>query len=130
MSASSGKKRWSMSANSGRQSVCLRIHSIIRSTAYFCSSGVNSLPGRMPCHLNRHWRQQVAVACWAMNTGWPRIGRRWRFPPAPAAYRQNLRHAGGRCRALFAGHRKCPPSTAGSGCGKANGPDGKKYLLS
>ena len=74
MSASSGKKRWSMSANSGRQSVCLRIHSIIRSTAYFCSSGVNSLPGRMPCHLNRHWRQQVAVACWAMNTGWPRIG--------------------------------------------------------
>ncbi len=28
----------------------------------------------MPCHLARHERQQVAVACCAMNTGWPRIG--------------------------------------------------------
>src|SRR3546814_9310905 len=28
----------------------------------------------MPCHLARQLRQHVAVACWAIKTGWPRIG--------------------------------------------------------
>ena len=40
-------------------------------TTYCCSLAVSSLPLGMPCHFSRQPRQQVAVACWARNTGWP-----------------------------------------------------------
>ncbi len=38
------------------------------------SASVTARPTGIPCHLARHIRQQVAVACWAVNTGCPRIG--------------------------------------------------------
>ncbi len=50
------------------------IHSIIIETRYSCSEAVNSRPFGKWCHFSMQPRQQQAVACWAIKTGWPRIG--------------------------------------------------------
>ena len=50
------------------------IHVMMTSTRYSCCTLLNSLPGRILCHLYMHPLQHVAVACCAMNTGCPRIG--------------------------------------------------------
>ena len=54
--------------------ICRSIHAISTATAYCCSAIVNCLPAGIWCHLLKQPRQQQPVACWAMNTGWPRMG--------------------------------------------------------
>jgi hypothetical protein len=46
------------------------------STASTCSISLSERgrPRKMPCHFSRHPRQHVAVACWTMKIGCPRIG--------------------------------------------------------
>ena len=56
-------------------SISLSIHSMITFTMYSFCLGVSSLPFRILCHFSRHPLQQVAVACWAIKTGCPRIGQ-------------------------------------------------------
>src|SRR3546814_1045409 len=46
----------------------------IAATTWRCSAASSRRPAGMPCHLARQLRQHVAVACWAIKTGWPRIG--------------------------------------------------------
>lgn len=43
-------------------------------TTYFRSCSSSTRPAGMPCHFARQLRQQVAVACCAINTGCPRRG--------------------------------------------------------
>ena len=45
-----------------------------RPTIYAFCRWSSAISCGMPCHFSVQPRQQVAVACWATNTGWPRIG--------------------------------------------------------
>lgn len=56
---------------------CRSIHAISSLTMRFCSSSVSSRPIGTWYHLFRHPRQQQAQACWAINTGCPRMGVCW-----------------------------------------------------
>ncbi len=53
---------------------CRSIHPIINAITKSTSSTFSALPFSIPCHFEMHPRQQVAVACCAMNTGCPLIG--------------------------------------------------------
>jgi hypothetical protein len=44
------------------------------SRTYFCSGGPSSVPLGILCQFCRQVRQQVALACWATNTGCPLYG--------------------------------------------------------
>jgi len=44
------------------------------STTLEISSPVSTRPLAIPYHFNKHPRQQVAVACCALNAGWPLNG--------------------------------------------------------
>jgi hypothetical protein len=81
--------------SSGHQ---VSIQSMINAMIRSCSSRVRWCLSAIPCHFLRHPRQQVAVACCAMKTGWPRIGV-WRPSlrgvPAPVARRRNPPRARG-----------------------------------
>src|SRR5699024_3756690 len=55
-------------------SISLSTQSIITFIMYSFCLGVSSFPARILCHFSRQPLQQVAVACWAIKTGWPRIG--------------------------------------------------------
>ena len=57
-----------------RSFISFSIHVMITSTKYSCWIWLSSLPVCILCHFRIHSRQQVAVACCAINTGWPRIG--------------------------------------------------------
>ena len=47
----------------------------MRESTYSFSSPVSAWAwAGMPCHFMRHFLQHEAVACWAMNAGWLRIG--------------------------------------------------------
>lgn len=50
------------------------IHSIRKLTIFLCRSTDSSVFLGTFHHFSRHPRQHVAVACCALNTGWPRIG--------------------------------------------------------
>lgn len=54
--------------------ICRSIHPIINITMNSTSFSFSALPFSNPCHFWIYFRQQVAVACWAMKTGCPLIG--------------------------------------------------------
>lgn len=60
--------------NPERSPAASRIQASWTATTRATSASESGRPAGMPCHLARHPRQQVAVACCATNTGWPRIG--------------------------------------------------------